>query len=83
MYNPRDSNNNYEEEIQDVSNAEVKKKAQMDQVEDALRLANDGYEQIIDTDNTEARDGDSLMKICGDEEWVKRFETFCGPLRRS
>ena len=73
MFNPRDSNNNYEEGMQDVSNKFDEKKAQTDHVEDAPELADDEYEKTIDTDNTKARNDDSCMEISGDKEWVKEY----------
>ena len=79
MYNTRDSNNNYEEGIQDVSYEVVKKKAQTDHVEDAPELADDEYEKTIDTDNTKARDDDSCMEISGDKEWVKEYGDIVWP----
>ena len=45
MYNPRDSKNNYEEGIQDVSNEVVEKEVQM--VEDSPELAEDDDGKII------------------------------------
>ena len=50
-YNPRDSNNNYEDGVQDVSYEVVEKKAQMDHIEDTPTLASEDYEEIIDADN--------------------------------
>ena len=49
----------------------VEKKAQMDHVEDAPKLANKDYEEIID--KPKAREDDSCMKILGDEERVKEY----------
>ena len=49
--NPRDSNNNYEDGIQDVSYEVTRKNVQTDHVEDAPKLADDVYERIINADN--------------------------------
>ena len=71
MYNPRDSNNNYEEGIQDVSNEVVEKEVQMDHMEDSSELAKDDNGKDIEDDSSMDIEDDSCMEICGDEVWVK------------
>ena len=65
VYNSRDSKHNYEDKIQDVSYAVVRKKVQMDHVKDKPKLTDDEYKKIIDADNTKTKEVNSCMEICG------------------
>ena len=37
------------------------------------------YEEVVDADNTKAREDDSCMEICGNEEWVKEYGDIVWP----
>ena len=73
MYNPRDSNSNYEEGIQDVSNEVVEKKAQMNHVVDAPELADGDNGKVINMNSMKDSKDDSCKEIQSDEKWVKEY----------
>ena len=54
-----------------MSNEVVEKEAQMDHLEDSLKLAEDDNGKVIDMNSTKDIEDDSCMEICGDEVWVK------------
>ena len=56
-----------------MSNKGIKKKAQMDHVEDAPDLTDDDNKNIYDINSTEDSEDDSCMEVHGDEEWVKDY----------
>ena len=71
MHTPRDSNNNHEEGIQDVSDKVVKKQAQMDHMEDAPELAVGDNENVTNMNKTEDSEDDACMEVHSDEELEK------------
>ena len=69
--NPRDLNNNYEDEPQNASY-----KMARNIVENMPKLTE---EKISDIDNTRTKEDELFMEICGNEDWMQRYEDIVWP----
>ena len=76
----RDSNNNLEEGVQDISDWVPKKKEPMDYEVNVPDTADDDHGYACDTNNTEDNGNDSCMDTRSDEEWVRDYERFSGDI---
>ena len=80
MNHPRDSNNNPEKGVHDVSDGLVKKKALMDQEVDVPDPTDYDHGNVPDTNSTEDSKDDSCMEVHGDVELVREYENISGDI---